>query len=81
MISSYRKFRDILKRHGFSYENSQIARLGEETEVGTETPKKAAPKKTQGKAKPANKKRKLQEDGEGSIEDELDEVKEEKEWA
>lgn len=70
-----------MKRHDFSYENSRIARLGEETEVGTETPKKAAPKKTQGKAKPASKKRKLQEVGEGSTGDGLDEVKEEKELA
>jgi hypothetical protein len=70
-----------LKRHGFSYENSQIARLGEETEVGTATPKKAAPKKTQGKANPASKKRKLEEDGEGSTGDGLDEMKEEKERA
>lgn len=76
MISRYRKFRDILKRHGFSYENSRITRLGEENEVGIETPKRAAPKKTQDKAKPASKKRKLQEDGDGSTEDGLDEVKE-----
>jgi hypothetical protein len=78
----YRKFRDCLKKHGFSYENGQIARLGEDTGVGTEAPKKAPPKKLRRKAEPAPKKRKLQVDDDGnSNEDEMDEENEPKEGA
>jgi len=62
IIHSASKFRDIVKKAGFKYENGRIVVPGEEDGTGAEselskTPKK--PKDTKQGTKPASKKRKL----------------------
>jgi hypothetical protein len=74
-----------LKKFGFTFANNRITKLGEDGQDTTATTKKAAPKKTKGKAAPKPKKRKLSEDDEDA-EDEITEgvsedVKEEEDIA
>jgi hypothetical protein len=61
-----------LKKFGFTFANNRITKLGEDGQDTTATTKKAAPKKTKGKAAPKPKKRKQSEDDEDA-EDEITE--------
>jgi hypothetical protein len=60
---SYRRFKKIVEKNGFSYENRKVTKNGEDAEndVGAvQTPKKAeAGRKKNGTGTPYSKKRKL----------------------
>lgn len=60
-----------MKKFGFTFEGNRITKLEENGEGVTATPKKAGPKKAEGKATPKTKKRKLSEEDRDQEEKEI----------
>lgn len=77
--NSSRKFRESLKKFGFTFANNRITKLGEDGQDTTATTKKAAPKKTKGKAAPKPRKHKLSEDDRDAEEEITEDVSEDAE--